>query len=212
MSSWFLYVPSKANIADLPSRHDYELLRKLGSSQVRIRIPPFEAWDQPASAWLDRAEAGVEAEAAAARRAGERRGQVAVANLRCCGPPREGDVRVDWSPAGAEALANPFLMRGGAGRVAACQACDEVMEATDAGAVRRVAHARGLECVEELEELPQEERREALDALARRVARGMDVRLLCWCYPLRCHADGIARVVRARAEEIRQRAARKRVR
>ena len=94
----------------------------------------------------------------------------------------------------------------------ACQACDEVMAATDVSAVRRVAHARRVECVEELAEFPHEERREALDALARRLAHGMDVRLLCWCYPLRCHADGIARVVRARAEEIRQRAARKRVR
>jgi hypothetical protein len=33
-SSWFLWVPSKANIADLPLRNDFALLEELGSVEV----------------------------------------------------------------------------------------------------------------------------------------------------------------------------------
>ena len=38
ISPWFLYVPSKANIADLPSRHDYELLWQRGACRPMMCI------------------------------------------------------------------------------------------------------------------------------------------------------------------------------
>ena len=66
-SSWFEYVPSRANIADQPSRNDFELLRELGSVEAEFIIPPFAAWDAPAEAWMARAAAGVAAAEAAAR-------------------------------------------------------------------------------------------------------------------------------------------------
>ena len=58
----------------------------------------------------------------------------------------------------------------------------------------------------------QRDRREAMEALALRVAQGIDIRLLCWCAPARCHADDIARVVRARAETLWRASPRKRSR
>ena len=39
-SSWFEWVPSKANIADLPSRGDFELLERLGSRERELKLPP----------------------------------------------------------------------------------------------------------------------------------------------------------------------------
>ena len=41
-------------------------------------------------------------------------------------------------------------------------------------------------------------KRSTRHALAQRVLGGLEVRLTCTCYPRRCHADGIARAVRAR--------------
>ena len=66
-SSWFEYVPSRANIADQPSRNDYELLGELGSAEMPFIIPPFAAWDEPAEAWMARAVTRAAAEGAAAR-------------------------------------------------------------------------------------------------------------------------------------------------
>ena len=47
VSIWFQWVPSKANIADLPSRSEFALLRRLGASEVPLGFPEFEAWDGP---------------------------------------------------------------------------------------------------------------------------------------------------------------------
>ena len=35
MLVWFSYVPSKANVADLPSRLEFELLKEIGSQEVK---------------------------------------------------------------------------------------------------------------------------------------------------------------------------------
>ena len=35
MLVWFSYVPSKANVADLPSRLEFGLLREMGSQEVK---------------------------------------------------------------------------------------------------------------------------------------------------------------------------------
>ena len=47
VSIWFQWVPSKANIADLPSRSEFALLRRFGASEVPLVFPEFEAWDGP---------------------------------------------------------------------------------------------------------------------------------------------------------------------
>ena len=78
-------------------------------------------------------------------------------------------------------------------------------------AAERGIPARCVECDADAENA-QAERLEALDSIARRVAAGSDVRILCWCYPKRCHADDIAAIVRARASELWSRSQRKRVR
>jgi len=45
--SWFEWVNTKANIADLPSRDDFRLLQKIGSKQVELVLPDIAAWDAP---------------------------------------------------------------------------------------------------------------------------------------------------------------------
>ena len=57
VSAWFEYVPSKANIADLPSRSEFRLLNRMRSEDVGVRLPGVEDWFEPAAAWLDKAEA-----------------------------------------------------------------------------------------------------------------------------------------------------------
>ena len=61
MSVWFEYVPSKANIADLPSRFEFTLLRELGAEEREFIFPPFASWDEDASYWLGAAETGTPA-------------------------------------------------------------------------------------------------------------------------------------------------------
>ena len=46
------YVPSKANIADLPSRNEFDLLTKLGGVPVELRTPPLAVWRAPLRAWM----------------------------------------------------------------------------------------------------------------------------------------------------------------
>ena len=50
---WFSYVPSKANLADLPSRGEFDLLRELGSRDVMEGRSPQEALPdvEPDWAW-----------------------------------------------------------------------------------------------------------------------------------------------------------------
>ena len=48
---WFQWVPSKANIADMPSRHDLSLLGELGAVRREVVFPPFPAWDSEALEW-----------------------------------------------------------------------------------------------------------------------------------------------------------------
>ena len=48
---WFDYVPSKANLADLPSRGDYALLQAMGGEWVNVRLPPAADWAAPLEYW-----------------------------------------------------------------------------------------------------------------------------------------------------------------
>lgn len=44
----FEWVPTDANIADLPSRGDFALLEEMGSVEVPFRVPPFDGgWLTP---------------------------------------------------------------------------------------------------------------------------------------------------------------------
>ena len=51
VSVWFEYVRSKANIADLPSRDEFEMLRDMGSVEVEMRLPDVGGWAAAASEW-----------------------------------------------------------------------------------------------------------------------------------------------------------------
>ena len=44
---WFEYVASKANIADLPSRMDFDLLKSLSAQERQCVLPSTEDWLQP---------------------------------------------------------------------------------------------------------------------------------------------------------------------
>jgi len=48
---WVEWVASEANLADLPSRGLFDLLRGLGSIRVRFDLPPYDDWGslEPAS-------------------------------------------------------------------------------------------------------------------------------------------------------------------
>ena len=49
---WFEYVRSKANIADVPSRGDFALLRSLGAVYHKLVLPPLSAWDETVGYWM----------------------------------------------------------------------------------------------------------------------------------------------------------------
>jgi hypothetical protein len=51
---WLEFVPSLANIADLPSRGEYESLQRLGGQMVPVTIPPAADWHAPLRSWLAR--------------------------------------------------------------------------------------------------------------------------------------------------------------
>ena len=65
--TYFDYVPSKANIADLPSRGEYDVPRRLGAVQGRpMVLPTRQQLEGPLHAWLDEALAAAAAVMAAA--------------------------------------------------------------------------------------------------------------------------------------------------
>jgi len=54
---YFEYVESKANIADLPSRGDFELLRAMAAIRIPMILPSAEEWARPLRYWLVRSAA-----------------------------------------------------------------------------------------------------------------------------------------------------------
>ena len=54
VNSWFEYVPSAANIADLPSRMDLELLNDMGSVPFDIEWPDPSEWHGGLEALFER--------------------------------------------------------------------------------------------------------------------------------------------------------------
>jgi hypothetical protein len=187
---WFMYVPSKANIADLPSRLSYELLRTLGAAVGPLAFPPFEAWDRPPRVWLDAAlDVSRSTHPLSC-------GTVSIGNLRVAAA-RDGDFRVDRNT--GSPLGNPFAMRSEAGRELVCDLCDQVMASDEPLLVSSLAQRHGVPVSPGYGPEAHQARRNAIEALAMRVAAGADVRLMCHCFPRRCHAHGIARLVRTRA-------------
>ena len=199
ISSWFLWVPSKANIADEPSRGEFALLRELGSTERPFVSPPFAAWDQPAAAWMDDAVARGGSPPTVAARAG----RCGVGHARFA-RGRDGETRVDRKS--GSPLGNPIRIGKGVTRAQACEAAAAILRAPrdDDGAPHRIARSMRLPadsvCGECTEPGSQAARLDALDAVATRLAQGRDVHLLCWCYPRQCHADGIRRAAIERAE------------
>ena len=50
---WLEYVPSNANLADPPSRGEYELLRTMGGHRVDIPIIGISDWLSPLGNWIE---------------------------------------------------------------------------------------------------------------------------------------------------------------
>ena len=190
--AWFQYMASKGNIADLPSRGEFELLHELGSVEVDFVVPSFQEWSEPAGAWLERASSG-------------RRtiGTVAVGNVADGRTPRDVIAfRQRNNPLSAP-LANPFVKRDERERAAVCEACERVMRDPLRSDVATIAEELGLSTAPgyEADEL-RRARQTAIAALVERVAGGGNVRLLCACYPRRCHCDFIAKHVCAKARAL----------
>ena len=51
---YYEFVPSLANLADLPSRDDFELLEQLGGRRVPVAFPPAADWQGPLRRWFTR--------------------------------------------------------------------------------------------------------------------------------------------------------------
>ncbi len=125
-------------------------------------------------------------------------------------------MRVDRSD--GSALGNPFKMGQGASRHGVCRAATELFGAAMRPTARESAAgvARDFklpaECVVCEPTDAQARRREAIEAIGRRLAAGEDVRLMCWCFPRECHATTVAALAIEHADALRARAARKRVR
>ena len=54
LNVYFEFVPSLANIADLPSRDEFALLQRLQGTRVPIEFPPAADWTGPLRVWAER--------------------------------------------------------------------------------------------------------------------------------------------------------------
>jgi hypothetical protein len=117
---WFQcqWVPSKANIADLPSRGEFDLLHRMHSCEVPLVFPPMEAFAAPIGADSARA-----LDLPAPARS-PRIGSIGVAHVKYA-KSRHGDVDVRC---GKGPLGNPFPLAPGASRSAVCSAFARVLK------------------------------------------------------------------------------------
>jgi hypothetical protein len=116
---------------------------------------------------------------------------ISVGNLGTKGrapPPGTFDLRVDRQTA----FGNPFPMGADERlRAAVCDACEELLE-DPIGADLDAIAAKYQLCIDERFRDPAA-RSQLSDALGKAEARlraGESLRLMCWCFPKRCHADG----------------------
>ena len=54
---FYEFVPSKCNVADLPSRDDFELLEEQGGVRTAMKFPPASDWTGPLALWFTRLQA-----------------------------------------------------------------------------------------------------------------------------------------------------------
>ena len=54
---YYEFVPSKCNVADLPSRDDFELLEEQGGRRTAMKFPPTSDWTGPLDLWIRRLQA-----------------------------------------------------------------------------------------------------------------------------------------------------------
>lgn len=216
--SWFEYVPSKDNIADEPSRGEFERLARLGSTEVEeVILPDIAAWDEPADKWMQRAVEAAGPDPERQMRPGAI-GRVLIGHV-AKSRHLDNAIRIDRSSGAA--LGDPFPIRSGVTREGVCEACSEVIEDTmalaandedeealerAASAVQRAAASRGWALTEEQQEADQELAARAraghINGIATRLVAGADVQLLCWCYPRRCHGQDVAKACYARARQL----------
>ena len=57
---YYEFVPSKCNVADLPSRDDFELLEEQGGRRTAMGFPPASDWTGPLDLWARRLQAPVQ--------------------------------------------------------------------------------------------------------------------------------------------------------
>ena len=192
-------MPSKANIADFPSRGEFGLLWQLGAVVRPLVLPAFSSWNAPFAAWADWGEDLAQSS--------PRLGSIGIGRARLDSHGnvifRAGDVLVDRSTV----LGNPFPIDSsvGASRSIVCNACAEVFinhRSVDGVSTQAPSGARLPISSALAGPVAHQARWKAVDALAMRVAGGECIRLLCWCAPRRCHALSVAASVRRRAREV----------
>ena len=54
---YYEFVPSKCNVADLPSRDDFELLEEQGGRRTAMNFPTASDWTGPLDVWIRRLQA-----------------------------------------------------------------------------------------------------------------------------------------------------------
>jgi hypothetical protein len=124
---------------------------------------------------------------------------ISVGNLGTKGrapPPGTFDLRVDRQTA----FGNPFPMGADERlRATVCDACEELLE-DPIGADLDAIAAKYRLCIDERFRGPgaRSQLSDALGEAEARLRAGESLRLMCWCSPKRCHADGIARALRRR--------------
>jgi hypothetical protein len=163
------------------------------SREVPLVFPPMEAFAAPIGANSARA-----LKTPAPARS-PRCGSIGVAHIKYAGG-RPGDVNVRR---GKGPLGNPFPLAPGASRSAVCSAFARLLTGEDRAHVARDREGPALPVYTDLASPAANARRQrAIEDLARVVANGGRIRLMCVCFPRQCHAMLIAKHVRARAEAL----------
>ena len=127
-------------------------------------------------------------------------GTFSIGNLASADPAPEGvvDVPVDRT----SALGNPYLMgpmcgaathEDAAMREAVCDAYDDLLRSGAEADIAAIGAKHG--CVDIAEGFDGAAREAALHALSSRAAAGESMRLMCWCWPKRCHSMSVAKRV-----------------
>jgi len=192
---WFQWVPSKANIADLPSRSEFAMLHRMGSTLVSMTLPEGSAlYRRPFLALTPNPRWGGISNL-------PRIGSIAIGNLRTA-VPRPGDVSI--TRGSGSPLANPFPIGPTSTRSQVCTAYEALFRYVAPG-----TYSTGIaagSCQRLLGPSAGIRREAELLTLARQVARAEPLRLLCACYPRQCHATTVARLIREKAHELRTQA------